>query len=122
MRKFIRTQKKEVVNMKSITVLLLSLLAFGLMSGSVDNAFAKGNWSPPPAAVANLVCSLSAATPPTFVVSAYSSANVSSSVTVTVGTEECAQALLDLLNSGLKINDVKVITPNIVYTLTNKEQ
>jgi len=29
---------------------------------------------------------------------------------------------VDLLNAGLKIKDVKAVTPNVVYTLTNKEQ
>jgi len=103
--------------MKRIVVFLLSflLLVFVSISVSGGNAFAKSGWSPPPAAVANLVCSVSATT---FSVFAYSSVNVPTNVTVaTDGTEACAQALADLFNAGLRIKDVQAVAPNVVYLL-----
>ena len=106
--------------MKRITVVMLLLLVFVLISGGGSNAFANNHSSPPLAAVANLVCSLSAATPPTFDVISYSSsASVPSTVVVNVGTEGCAQALADLLNAGLQIKDVKTVSTNVVYTLVS---
>ena len=103
--------------MKRIVVFLLSflLLVFVSISVSGGNAFAKSCWPPPAAAVANLVCSVSA---PTFSVVAYSGVNVPTNVTVaTDGSEACAQALADLFNAGLRIKDVQAIAPNVVYLL-----
>lgn len=107
--------------MKRIVGFLLSfsLLVFVSISVSGGNAFAK-SWTPPPAAVATLVCSVSA---PTFSVVAYNGVNVPTNVTVaTDGTEACAQALADLFNAGLRIKDVKAVAPNVVYLLGNTQQ
>ncbi len=106
--------------MKRFVFLLSCLfLAFVLISGRVNNAFARGG-SRPPTAVADLVCSLSA---PAFVVNAYSSANVTNVTVATDGSEGCAQALADLLNAGLNIKNVQTIAPNVVlYTVANRSE
>jgi hypothetical protein len=105
--------------MKRIVVFLLSFLLLVFISISVggNTAFAHPEQGHNQAAVVNLICSLSTATPPTFDVIAFSSsANLPTTVTLTVG-EECAQALADLSSAGLQLKDVQSIAPNVIYSL-----
>jgi hypothetical protein len=111
--------------MKKLFTLVVVLSVLSILAAAP--AFAKGggsqnNWSPPPAAVANLDCSVTPPAPPaagTILVAGFStSTNVT--VTPTLG-EQCAQALADLLTAGLKIKHVQTVgSTNIVYTLVSE--
>ena len=79
--------------MKIAVMFFLSflLLVFVSISVSDNNAFAKSEIAKNPVEVANLICSLSITTPPTFTVIAFSSsANVSVTPAPAVG-DECAR-------------------------------
>lgn len=107
---------------------ILSWLSMGRkwpvsISVSGNNAFAKSekcNTSPTYSLeVVNLICSVS--TTKFAVVAFSSSANVTTTVTLTVN-EDCAQALADLSSAGLKIKDIQSVAPNVVYILEVKSE
>ncbi|HAM50085.1 MAG TPA: hypothetical protein DCP92_05090 [Nitrospiraceae bacterium] len=113
--------------MKKVMVVLLSLLAFVSISESGANASGKGTFTPPPADVAILVCSVTPipATPPAagaaalaITVSDYSASSSVVLKTAPLFGDDCATDLAELLNAGLKIRDVQSFGGTIlIYTL-----